>query len=65
MSAQLVGSGSATGGTVKITDPTLNDSLHVMTGLAGTAALYETQAKFFQGSSSSGTLLKTVTTDFN
>jgi RHS repeat-associated protein len=57
--------GSTTGGTVKITDPTLNDSVHVMTGLAGTAAVYETQAQFFQGSSSSGTLLKTVTTDYN
>jgi len=56
---------STTGGTVKITDPMLNDSVHVMTGLGGTGAVYETQTQSFQGSSSTGTLLKTVTTDYN
>jgi RHS repeat-associated protein len=57
--------GSTTGGTAKITDPALNDSVHVMTGLGGTAAVYETQTQLYQGSSSSGTLLKTVTTNYN
>jgi hypothetical protein len=49
---------------VKITDPLGNDSLHTITGLGGTCSLYETQAQYYQGSSSSGTLLKTVVTDY-
>jgi len=48
----------------KITDPLGNDSVHVMTGLAGTGSLYETQAQYYQGSSSTGTLLRTVNTDY-
>ncbi len=51
------------GGT--ITDPLGNQSVHTMTGLAGTGSLYETQAKYYQGSSSTGTLLKTVNTDYS
>jgi RHS repeat-associated protein len=53
------------GSPVKITDPLGNDSLHTITGLGGTCSLYETQAQYYQGSSSSGTLLKTVVTDYN
>jgi RHS repeat-associated protein len=51
------------GGT--ITDPLGNQSVHTMTGLAGTGSVYETQAKYYQGSSSTGTLLKTVNTDYS
>ena len=51
------------GGT--ITDPLGNQSVHVITGLAGTGSLYETQAKYYQGSSTTGTLLKTVNTDYS
>jgi len=56
---------STTGSAVKVTDPVANDSLHVMTGLGGTGSLYETQTQTFQGSSSGGTLLQTVTTDYS
>jgi RHS repeat-associated protein len=56
---------STAGSTVKITDPLLNDSLHAMTGLGGTGTLFETQAQYFQGSSTTGTLLKTVATDYS
>jgi YD repeat-containing protein len=49
---------------VKITDPLENDSLHTITGLGGSCSLYETEAQYFQGSSTNGTLLKTVATDY-
>ena len=48
-----------------ITDPLGNQSVHTMTGLAGTGSVYETQAQYYQGSSSTGTLLKTVNTDYS
>ena len=56
---------STVGSAVKTTDPLGNDSVHTMTGLAGSGSLYETQAKYYQGSSSTGTLLKTVNTDYS
>jgi RHS repeat-associated protein len=47
-----------------VTDPLGNDTVHTMTGLGGFETTYETQVKYFQGSQSSGTLLKTVQTDY-
>jgi RHS repeat-associated protein len=46
-----------------VTDPNGNDTVHTITDLGG-CALYETQTQWFQGSSTSGTLLKTVKTDY-
>jgi RHS repeat-associated protein len=50
----------------KVTDPLGNDVVHTFT-LFGTPACtaFETGTQFYQGSSSSGTLLKTVQTDYN
>jgi RHS repeat-associated protein len=49
-----------------VTDPPplLNDTVHSITTLGGTCSLYETQTQYYQGSHTSGTLLKTVNTDY-
>ena len=47
-----------------VTDPTGNDTVHGFTGLNFSCSLYETQTQYFQGSHSSGALLKTVNTDY-
>lgn len=47
-----------------VTDPEGNDTVHTFTGLGATCSLYETQTQFFQGSRSTGALLKTVKTDY-
>ncbi|MGC2742623.1 MAG: hypothetical protein WA672_05500, partial [Candidatus Angelobacter sp.] len=47
-----------------VTDPLRNDTVHTFTGLGGTCSYYETQTQYFQGPHSSGTLLKTVNTDY-
>ena len=47
-----------------VQDPLGNETVHVMTGLGGMFALYETQTQYFQGSHTGGSLLKTVTTDY-
>jgi RHS repeat-associated protein len=44
-----------------VTDPLGNDVVHVF-GLAAACTMYETQTKYYQGSQTSGTLLKTVNT---
>ncbi len=49
--------------TLTVTDPKGNDAVHVMTG-ANSSGFHETQRQIFQGSSGAGTLLKTVTTDW-
>ncbi len=49
----------------KVTDPLLNDTVHVVSGLFGGPSLFETQTRFYQGSKSSGALLKTVNTDYS
>src|SRR5215813_10520083 len=48
-----------------VTDPLGNDTVHVISGLFGGPSLYETQTRSYQGSKSSGTLLKTVNTDYS
>jgi RHS repeat-associated protein len=50
--------------TTTVTDPNGNDTVHTISGLAATCSLYETQTQSYQGSHSSGTLLKTVSTDY-
>lgn len=47
-----------------VTDPNNNDTVHTFTGLNFSCSLYETQTQYFQGSFQSGTLLKTVNTDY-
>jgi RHS repeat-associated protein len=47
-----------------VTAPDLNDTVHTFTGLGGICSLYETQVDYYQGSAASGTLLKTVKTDY-
>jgi RHS repeat-associated protein len=47
-----------------VTDPLGNDTVHVVTGLAQACSFYETKTQAYQGSSSSGTLLKTVVTEY-
>ncbi len=49
---------------VVVTDPTGNESVHVSSPIGG-CNYYETQAKYFQGSQTSGTLLKQVDTVYN
>lgn len=51
-------------GTTIVTDPLGNDVVHGFTDLTGGCSLYETQTKYYSGSSGSGTLLKTVNTDY-
>lgn len=46
------------------TDPAGNETLHTITGLGGSCSYYETQTQFYQGTHASGTLLKTVQTDY-
>lgn len=46
----------------KVTDPLGNDSVHTFAGTCGSA--YETSNQTYQGSQSSGQLLKTVTTQY-
>jgi RHS repeat-associated protein len=48
-----------------VTDPLGDDTVHQITGFFGGASLYETQTRYYQGSQSSGTLLKTVNTDYS
>ncbi|HWG40100.1 MAG TPA: hypothetical protein VN658_06090, partial [Candidatus Acidoferrales bacterium] len=47
-----------------VTDPAGNDILHTFTALNNSCSLYETQTKYFEGSSQSRVLLKTVNTDY-
>jgi hypothetical protein len=47
-----------------VTDPAGNDTVHTFTGLNASCSLYETQTQYFQGPQSSGSLLKTVKTDY-
>src|SRR5215471_18802230 len=57
-------------GTGVVTDPLGNDTVHTITGLGASllgglsCSLYETQTQYYQGSHTSGTLLKTVNTDY-
>jgi RHS repeat-associated protein len=48
-----------------VTDPLGNDTVHQVTGFFGGPSLFETQTRYYQGSQSSGTLLKTVNTDYS
>jgi RHS repeat-associated protein len=53
-----------------VTDPLGNDTVHLITGMGAatigglSCSLYETQTLYYQGSLTSGTLLKTVNTDY-
>src|SRR6185437_6370546 len=47
-----------------VTDPLGNDVVHTFTDLSG-CSLFETQTQYYAGSSSNGTLLKTVKTDYS
>lgn len=49
-----------------VTDPLGNDTVHTFTpfGVPAACASFETQTKYYHGSSSAGTLLKTVQTDY-
>jgi YD repeat-containing protein len=49
--------------TVTVTDPELNDSVHVSTPM-GACSYYETHGEYYQGSQQSGTLLKKVDTAY-
>jgi RHS repeat-associated protein len=51
--------------TVTVTDPVGNQEVHTMTGLNGSCRYYETTAQKYQGTSSSGTLLQTVATNYS
>ena len=64
--------GGSLGGSVlarTVTDPAGNQEVHTLTGLVAggyaTCRYYETQLKKYQGSSSSGTLLQTITTSYS
>lgn len=48
-----------------VNDPLGNDTVHQVTGLFGGPSLFESQTRYYQGSQNSGTLLKTVNTDYN
>jgi RHS repeat-associated protein len=50
--------------TTVVTDPLLNDSVHVGGNAVSTCSYYETQALYYAGSHSTGTPLKTVNTDY-
>jgi RHS repeat-associated protein len=61
------------GATTTVTDPALNDTVHTFTALlvpdAGgnmvySCSFYENQTQYYQGSSTGGTLLKTVNTTY-
>jgi YD repeat-containing protein len=49
--------------TVVVTDPALNDSIHVSTAMPG-CNYYETHAEYYQGSGATRTLLKQVDTSY-
>jgi RHS repeat-associated protein len=51
-------------GTTTVSDPLGNDVVHTF-GFGNQYATYETQAQYYQGSHSSGTLLKTVNTNYS
>ena len=48
-----------------VTDAAGNDVVHTMTALGTTCNYYETQTQYYQGSSTSGTLVKTVSTGYS
>jgi YD repeat-containing protein len=48
-----------------VTNDGVNDTVHVFTGLGGSCSYYETQTQYYSGTQSSGTLLKTVNTEYN
>jgi RHS repeat-associated protein len=50
---------------IAVTDPVGNDSVHSMAAFGGEDCKYEVQAKSYEGSHTSGTLLKTITTDYS
>ena len=52
------------GSTTIVTDPLGNDVMHTF-GAGGGCSWYETQTQYYQGSHTSGTLLKTVDTSYN
>ena len=47
-----------------VTDPLGNDTVYTVTRVGGGQSGYVTQAQYYQNSRTSGTLLKTVTTDY-
>jgi RHS repeat-associated protein len=47
-----------------VTDANANDTVHIFGDLDGNCSLYETQTKYYAGSFSTGTLQKTVITDY-
>jgi len=49
----------------KVTDPLGNDTVHTFTDFNTSCSLFETQTQYFSGSSTGGSLLKTVTTDYS
>jgi RHS repeat-associated protein len=56
--------GGPTNGTNVVTDPLANDTAYTVTFVGGGQSGYVTQAQYYQGSHSSGALLKTETTDY-
>lgn len=49
-----------------VTDPAGNQAVHTSTApVAGECSLYENQAQYYQGTSATGTLLKTVSTQYS
>ena len=46
------------------TDPAGNEILHTFTGLGGSCSNYETKTQYYQGTHTTGTLLRTVQTDY-
>ena len=44
-----------------VTDPLGNDTVYTMTGLGGSLSFYPTEVDYYQGSQTTGTLLKKVT----
>lgn len=53
------------GVTTTVTNPTGDDTLHVIMPIANTCSLYETQTQYFQGTGGSRQLLKTVDTQYS
>jgi RHS repeat-associated protein len=49
---------------VVITDPNLNDAVHISTGMGGTCSFYETQVRYYNGSQAANHLLQTVDTQY-
>jgi RHS repeat-associated protein len=56
------------GGTITLSttvqDPLGNQTVHTLTGVGGKLGLFETATQYYQGPQTSGTLLKTVETDY-